>query len=120
MAVEVFKDFKKGDEYVTNAKAINQSIRNILTTMIGSMPGKPEFGSTIHELIFEPLDHIVEDSIISSVYGALGRWEPRINVLDVSVEQVPEYNRAVVSIEYEYNLSGEILSELTKVSFNQG
>jgi phage baseplate assembly protein W len=44
---------------------------------------RPEFGSELHTLVFAPNDAGTAGLARRYVMEALGRWEPRINVLDV-------------------------------------
>lgn len=81
---------------------INQSIRHILSTRVGERFFLPEFGSRLHELIFEPNDYILEDMLIYYVKDALTKWEPRVKILQV-VPQIIEY-RNTVPINISYNL----------------
>ena len=64
---------------------IEQSIRIILGTRPGERKMRPEFGCRVHELIFAPRDAAMEGLLIYYVEQALGRWEPRIQLQEVSV-----------------------------------
>jgi len=100
----------------TDASAINEAIKNILTTTRGSMPGKPTFGSDINKSLFSHMTHITESVIVSSVREALSIWETRITVDDVQVKAVPEFNKIVVSIYYSYRDRGLNIDEQVSVS----
>ena len=58
--------------------AINNAIKNILFTQIGSVPGKPDFGSRLYELIFGQIDHITISQLKKLIQEPLYRWEKRI------------------------------------------
>ena len=64
---------------------IHESIRQILGTRRGERFLRPDFGTSLHELVFEPNDHILFGLIRHEVMTALDRWEPRIIVKDVAV-----------------------------------
>lgn len=68
----------------TDAADINQAIAIILSTPLGSDPHRPEFGSELFDYIDYPINeagpHLVRES-----FGAIGRWEPRIEIEDVQV-----------------------------------
>ena len=51
----LYSDFKSVGYFDEDVKAINNAIKNILLTNIGSLPGQPEFGSRLNELIFEQI-----------------------------------------------------------------
>jgi phage baseplate assembly protein W len=65
---------------------IHESIRQILGTRRGERFLRPEFGSRLPELLFEPNAAILAGLVRHEVRDALAQWEPRIVVLDVTVE----------------------------------
>ncbi|MHB9129953.1 MAG: GPW/gp25 family protein [Armatimonadota bacterium] len=62
---------------------IHESIRQILGTRRGERFLLPEFGSRLHELLFESNDAILHGLVRHEVRDALTRWEPRIVIEDV-------------------------------------
>lgn len=97
-----YVDYNTPEEVAYNDDAIDNSIHNILTTVKGSIPGKPTFGSNLSEYLFSNMDHITLSLISSSVKDTLNKFEPRIIVTSSSVEQVPEYNRINITVNYKY------------------
>ena len=98
----MYKDLTTVELNVTEIKAINNSIKNILLTRRGSVPGIPRFGSDLHTLIFSQLDTLTETVAKSMIMSALNEFEDRINVKSIELKQVPEYNRLVIEIIYVY------------------
>lgn len=88
-----------GVNYNTGFERINQSINHILGTRIGERFFLPEFGSRLYELVFEPNDYILEDLLKLYVSDALGKWEPRIKVLNVT-PKIGGSNTVPISIYY--------------------
>jgi len=112
---DVYFDYKTPTTIDTNAVAINNAIRNILLTRIGSVPGKPEFGSNIMDLVFELMDgRFTKDLLMSSIIAAIIKWEPRITILDIVIKEIPEYNRVIADITYIYTRMSQNVS--TKVT----
>jgi phage baseplate assembly protein W len=70
---------------VTREREIEESIRLILGTAYGERPMRPEFGCRIHEYVFASADGGTANAIGAEVKRALRRWEPRIDVEDVTV-----------------------------------
>ncbi|MDX1616480.1 MAG: GPW/gp25 family protein [Candidatus Promineifilaceae bacterium] len=93
----------QGGLALTNERnEIEQAIYIILSTAMGQRVMRPEFGCRIHELIFAPNDNETAAKAIRYVQQALGRWEPRIRLLEVEAGPDPEYaNRLMITIEYE-------------------
>src|SRR5258705_503778 len=64
---------------------VRQSIITILSTVKGERVMRPEFGCDLHAYVFATVDATTLTLIKSAVREALVRWEPRIEVNDVSV-----------------------------------
>ncbi|MCB9047625.1 MAG: GPW/gp25 family protein [Chitinophagales bacterium] len=82
----------------TGTDVIYGSILMILTTPIGTAYFNPEFGSNIF-LVFHPNDEVLARQLKDAVYDSLGKWEKRIRVIDVRVDQ--GLDAALVYIRYK-------------------
>lgn len=63
---------------------IQQSLRDILTTPIGSRVMRREYGSLLPELIDQPLNGATALRAYSATVVALMTWEPRIRVQQIT------------------------------------
>jgi phage baseplate assembly protein W len=90
------RTFLGGDE------KIRQSIWIILSTTPGERQMRPEFGCSVHDLVFEPNAAGLRALVRARVQEALTRWEPRIDVLDVRVDTPPPDERHVLLIRIDY------------------
>ncbi len=89
----------RGPRYADGADKIRQSIWLILSTAQGERPMLPDFGCGIHELVFAANTAGLRGLVAAEVRDALTRWEPRVDVLDVSVETPGDArDRIVISI----------------------
>jgi phage baseplate assembly protein W len=77
-------DGRGGIALVSGRDDIEQAIEVILRTPIGQRVMRPTFGSRLHELVFAPMTPDTFGLAELSVADALGFWEPRIEVLDVT------------------------------------
>lgn len=59
---------------------LRQSIRDILTTPLGSRVMRRDYGSRLFELVDAPYSSSTKLSIIAATAEALMTWEPRIDV----------------------------------------
>lgn len=82
---------------------IRQSIRIILETAPGERVMRPDFGCGIHELVFTNLDSTTLQLIRSSVEEALRRYEARIEVLGINVDDSEALSGKLL-VELEYNV----------------
>ena len=113
-----YVDFDDAENVVYNEQAISNSIKNILTTVKGSIPGKPQFGTNLGNYLFNNLDHITKSLMIRTIKEALNKFEPRITVTEVNVENVPEYNRVNIEVKYTYVDSGLTIAEVSTIPIN--
>jgi phage baseplate assembly protein W len=88
---------------VSDGERIRQSIWLILATAPGERVMLPSFGCGIHDLVFQPNTVAVRGSVQAEVTDALTRWEPRIDVIDVTVT-APADQPGVMLIEIEYRI----------------
>jgi phage baseplate assembly protein W len=90
-----------GIELVGGETEIEQAILMILRTAPGQRVMRPEFGSELHDLVFMPNNSETAARVKRAVRHALGRWEPRINVLEVIVSpDADDAAQLVVEIQY--------------------
>ncbi|MDO5101489.1 MAG: GPW/gp25 family protein [Lautropia sp.] len=59
---------------------LRQSIRDILTTPIGSRVMRRDYGSRLFQLVDAPMNRATLVQIYAATIEALARWEPRIRV----------------------------------------
>jgi phage baseplate assembly protein W len=80
---------------------IEEAIWIILSTAPGERVMLPEFGCGIQDFVFQPNSDLVRSSIATSVQQALVRWEPRIDVLDISAEApLGQPNLILIRVDY--------------------
>jgi phage baseplate assembly protein W len=80
---------------------IREAIRIILGTDRGERVMRPDFGAGLNEFVFEPLNSTTIHLVKTRVQEALVKWEPRIDVLDVSVSaDALEHNKLLIAVTY--------------------
>jgi phage baseplate assembly protein W len=80
---------------------LQNSVHVIIHTKLGERILRAEFGSTIHDLIFEPLNENIKTYMSASLRNALELNEPRIEVLDITLEQEnPTIGRVDIAVAY--------------------
>jgi len=70
---------------VADLEHLRQSVRDILTTPIGSRVLRREYGSRLLELVDKPFTQSLRLDIIAEAIGAILKWEPRIEVAEVKL-----------------------------------
>lgn len=86
--------------------SIKESIWLILGTAKGERVMRPEFGCNIHDLVYEVNNTATTTMVGFHVEEALRKWEPRIELIDVTVStDAEERNRLSIEIEYEVKMT---------------
>ena len=100
---------------------IRQSILIILETAPGERVMRPDFGCGIHELVFTSVDTTAIQLIRSAVEGALRRYEARIDVLSVSVDDsgITE-GELLIEIEYRVRRTNQTGNLVFPFYFREG
>lgn len=65
---------------------IRQSIRDILTTPVGSRLMRRNYGSLLPELIDQPANPANRLRLMNATVMAIIKWEPRVTVASVSLD----------------------------------
>ena len=93
---------------VFDTAAINNSIRNLLFTKRGTIPFSREKGTNLWRLVGELNTVRLRNSIQSEIYETIVTQEPRVNLIDVSVEQDRSNPNALnVNVVYSIKQSGQ-------------
>ena len=87
---------------LTGLAHLRQSVRDILTTPIGTRVMRREYGSRLMELVDAPLTPATLTEIYAAAAEALARWEPRLRVDRIKASVAGEGN----SVAGEENTPG--------------
>jgi phage baseplate assembly protein W len=98
-------DATGGIALVSREREIVEAIRLILATAYGERPMRPEFGCGIHELVFAPADATTAGRIAYEVELSLRRWEPRVELVDVTCTTV-DAQPSTLYIDVGYRIRG--------------
>lgn len=89
---------------VTGAEAVKRSIKNLLYTVAGEVPFFPNFGSTLHRLLFEPVDPITVISLDDSIRTTIEAYEPRVTIQTLDIVPRPD------ELGYDINLTIQLVN----------
>ncbi|KST67652.1 GPW/gp25 family protein [Mastigocoleus testarum] len=89
---------------------IEESIAIILRTDLGERVYRPNFGSRLSELVFEPLNTQTLLLIRLYVEEALEMWEPRITLQGIRTDPDPIRGKVDIVITYKPKNSPDIRS----------
>ena len=89
-------------------ESVSQSVLIILGTAKGERVMRPDFGCGIYDLVFELNTATTIARIIQEVQDALLRFEPRIDVVDVQINQ--EDDKLLISIDYQIRTTNNVFN----------
>ena len=92
----VTKDVNK----LTDAEAIKRSVRNLINTNNYERPFRPEIGSGIRGLLFEPMTELTSHFMQVKIAEILNEFEPRISVSNIIINNQEDRNAYSVSIHF--------------------
>lgn len=72
-------------QVIADTDHLRQSVRDILLTPQGSRLARREYGSLLSALIDQPQNPALCLQIMSAVYVALNRWEPRLTLDSITI-----------------------------------
>lgn len=106
---------------VEGAKDVERAIRIILGTRLGERVMLSRFGSELPELLFEPATEATAARVVSAIRAALTRWEPRVDLIDVTVEIDPcVETRFIASLSYRLRDSNSIMNQVYPFYLREG
>ena len=85
---------------LSNENAIARAVRNIVLTTPGEKLFDPDFGSSVSEILFENVDDITAVSIEDEIKSSLKNYEPRVELINVTVNPNFDANQFDVIISY--------------------
>lgn len=88
-------------EMVSGEEDVRESLRVIFTTRQGERVMLPDFGTDLYDMVFRGLTTTLKTEIDDSVRTTILNWEPRIDVLAVTVEEDPtQPGLVLVGVDY--------------------
>lgn len=100
---------------------IEQAILIILETAPGERVMRPDFGCGIHDMVFTSLDSTTLQRIRSLVEESLRRFEARVEVLAVTVDEAATFDGHLdVSIDYRVRQTNQLGNLVFPFYFREG
>lgn len=81
--------------------AIKTSLKNLILTRNFERPFHSEIGSPINALLFEPPSPMLNITLQRAIVDVVNNFEPRVDLLDVSVLSSPDENALYVTIAFK-------------------
>jgi phage baseplate assembly protein W len=97
---------------IKDIEAIKRSVKNLILTNFQERPFQPEIGSGVRGLLFELADPITMHDIKQAIARTIKNFEPRVNLIDVSVNDDFDNNSYNVDITFQI-IANELIGNAT-------
>ncbi len=118
LSSKISDDVLIGLKHSDDQEAIKNSLRNIFLVQKNTVPGKPWFGNPLETDVFDLFDTTSEQTIESAIRSEISRFEPRVKVVSLSINLMPEYNRIIVELVYNARVNNKTVVDTLYMPFN--
>ena len=95
---------------LSDADHLRQSIRDVLSTRIGTRTMLCDYGSNIPERVDQPINRSTIAAIRADVINALNIWEPRMRIDRVVLSEVLASGSITFDLDLTYLPNGEAIA----------
>jgi phage baseplate assembly protein W len=99
---------------LTDGELVKRDLLNAFNIRQGTLPGRPGYGSTLLDYIFESQDTVTERAILAEIQKIAG-GDPRIYISDANY--YPQQNGALIELQVQIVPSTTV--ERLNIFFNQ-
>ena len=97
---------------IEDVDAVKRSVRNLVQTNFYERPFHPELGCGIRGLLFENYSPIIGIFLKRKIAEVINRYEPRVSLVNVTLDDDPDRNRLKVSLYfYVQNIPDQVVVE---------
>ncbi|MEO3480276.1 GPW/gp25 family protein [Phaeobacter sp. CAU 1743] len=96
-------------KHISGLAHLRQSVRDILTTPIGTRVMRRDYGSRLYRLVDAPMNDVTRLDMVAATYEALATWEPRLDLESVKVG-VSWAGSVLIDLVGRYVPTGEAIS----------
>lgn len=97
-------------KHLRGADHVKQSIRDILTTRIGTRIMRRGYGSRLPELVDNPMGEFLKAELFAATAEALVKWEPRFRLDRVYLDAASAEGKIVLAVEGRILIDNEPLT----------
>jgi phage baseplate assembly protein W len=92
--------FTKDIYLKTDEEAVKTALKHLIQTRNFERPFHPEIGTQIHSLMFENFSSAVKIAMERTLKETIEKFEPRVRLIDLSVQETADANDLKVSINF--------------------
>lgn len=111
---------KGGLSYSSGPERIQDAIWIVLSTSLGERLMRPDFGAGVNEYVFQSNSDLVRTQLQTAVNDALLKWEPRIELVNVIVQEGAQPSQVLISIDYRIRSTNELFNLVYPLYVQEG
>lgn len=81
-------------------QAVIRSVKNLINLSYYEKPFHPEIGSSVRQMLFEPLSPLTAQNLKRAIEDVINNFEPRVRLQNVVVQAFADSNQFEVAIEF--------------------
>ncbi|WP_353064444.1 GPW/gp25 family protein [Tunturibacter psychrotolerans] len=99
---------------------VQDAIWIILSTSLGERQMRETFGAGVNNYVFQSNSDMVRAQLAAAVSSALAQWEPRIQQVNVSVQQGSQPSQVLIVIDYQISSTNELFNLVYPLYLQEG
>ena len=91
------------EQAFTSFEQAKSNLKNLLSTARGERIMQPEFGTGLHELLFEPMTTEFETSVQKEITNSVNFWLPYVTIEEIEIDMTDEMkdrHRATLNLTF--------------------
>jgi phage baseplate assembly protein W len=109
-----------GLSYSTGPSRIQDAIWIVLATSLGERVMRETFGAGANDYVFKSNSDVERTRLAAAVSAALTKWEPRIKLVQVAVQQGTKSSEVLIVIDYQIGSTNELFNLVYPLYLQEG
>lgn len=109
-----------GLSYSDGPDRVQDAIWIILGTSLGERLMRVDFGAGAKDYVFQSNSDVVRTQLVMAVREALVKWEPRIDIVNITAVEGAEPSQVLVTIDYRIRSTNELFNLVYPLYVQEG
>lgn len=94
---------------------VKSNFKNLMMTRKGERLMQPEFGTDLHNIVFNQITEETLDNMKLSVSAAVERWMPFLEVVEITANSPTDsdYNKVLLKVDYRFRSNPNVTDSIT-------
>jgi phage baseplate assembly protein W len=106
--------------YSSGTDRVRNAIWIILATSLGERVMREDFGAGATDYVFQSNSDVVRTQLATAVRTALTKWEPRINLVNVGVQQGSQASQVLIVVDYQIRSTNQLFNLVYPLYLQEG